>query len=173
MRSRVEDSWAFGNYSKPGRKDWSFYTEACEPVYVHLMEIQQPDFTRLKTKGMYVNRLMFFRSRHRVKVRNNVLGIQFVGKPIKSFSEGTLMRDVVLWYFKPTDLVPFEGDDINEFYSELIVDHLVEAGWKIRNVEDVRDICSRSWFSVDLKKEVKFNILINVLRLKKGGMISG
>ena len=164
----------FGEIKSVKLKDNSFYTEwTQEPVYLHLMPVRLPDFTRLMTRGMFVNRLMWFKSQHRLKVKNNVIGIHFVGKPRKIFPRGVTMEKVVDFYFEMEDVSSGGDSTLDNFYSELIREDLVRIGKRVENIIDIKRECRKSNFARDLGKEAKFRMLVNIVRLKNEGIILG
>ena len=124
-------------------------------------------------RGMYVNRLMWFRSQYRVKVQQNVLGINFVGQPRLIFKEETPMEDIIKFFFKDKDLQPFEGPDIAEFYGEIIREDLEKVAWKVESVDDIKEACRRFDYSVDFPREIKFKNLVRIWRLREDGIIKG
>lgn len=158
--------------SKVRMVDRTFITKT--GTFLHLMEVRIPNFTRLRTKGVLVNRLLWHRSQRRPEVVNNMEGIKFVGLPRVTFPTGSQMNDVVESFITDEHMRPIgESREMIKYYKSILVSMISQAGWILNTIEDIKRYCCKRELKLDISPQYKFKILVNVIRLREQGIIKG
>ena len=150
-------------------RDFSFTTRHQKSqIHIHLVELVASNFTKIRSKSISFYKLEFSEVKNNPKVINDINSIKLSGPHSTRHLKGLGIDEILRLLVRQEDLIPNPpSDSLGAFYIELIINQLLKCIQSCKTQADIFKWCRRREFSIDLKMDLKFLIIKEVLNMFK------